>query len=604
MRSPHWPLPRLVRPLALALALVIGRPLSLTAAQFSSDPSTNLLAVDRAGEQTQPKLAATSDGGFYLSWFDNDPNGSPAFGYDVYLQRFDSAGNELWAHNGVLVADLGLSSTTDYDLAVDASGYALLAFQDDRGSGLQIAAARVDPSGNLAWGASGVPLTATLDFVANPKIVGTSDGAIVVAWLQASSVRLQRLDASGTPQWTPLVLTPGTGSYATGDLDAADAGSCILALVHQTGGFSSPRHLRAQKFDASGNAQWSAGHVPVFDGGSLQFGNFPQCVPDGSGGAVFAWYSASPALECFAQRVDASGNELFPHNGTAVSTVAGRVRVAPAVAFDAATQATYVDWVEKNSTQSQCGVGAQKLDAGGVRQWGAGGKTLVPLGASAIAEVEGLVLGGRFACSWTSAPAFGQDVAFAALVDAGGTTLVPPFACSSTPAVKYRFEAEKSAFGHGVLAWRDERGADPHLYLQDLLPDGTLGGLATSALRNGTGFNVLCYSALSEARIGHAWTTQVSHAHHAGALQTIVLGRPFATNGPLLAHHRRLVGQLLASGPLLFAHAVASTGAADLHVLPLPPDIALVGTSAATQAVITGGVGLELGNAIDVTIGL
>jgi hypothetical protein len=589
----------LLVPLVL-LTILLAR----AAAQWSSDPAANLVAVDRAGEQTQPKLAPTADGGFYLAWFDNDASGSPAFGYDVYLQRFDAAGVEQWAHNGVRIADLGLSSTTDYDLDVDASGYALLAFQDDRGTGTQITAARVDPAGSVAWD---LPLTSTTDFVANPKITGTSDGEIVVAWIQAASVRVQRLDASGAPQWTELVLLPTTGSYATGDLDAADAGTCILSLVHQTGGFSSPRHLRAQKLAADGSFLWGAGHVAVFDGGSLQIGNFPQHVPDGSGGAVFAWYSAAPALECFAQRVDAGGNELFPHDGTAVSTLAGRVRVAPAVAFDAAAQATYVVWVEKNSTQSLCGVGAQRLDGGGARQWGAGGAALVALGASAIGEIECLVLGGGggdLACTWTASPSFGQAVAHATLLDGSGATSVPVFALSSTPAVKYRFEAATSAYGHGILAWRDERGADPDVYLQDLLPDGTLGGIASSSVRNGLGINVVCYTALSEPRIGTTWTTQVSHAHHPGATRTVVIGKTRAWNGPVLASLTHLAGQLLVGGAPVFVHAMSASGSADVHAVALPLDLSLVGQTVATQAVISGGAGREFTNAIDLSLGL
>ncbi len=585
----------------LVSATLVALP-ALVHPQWSADPAQNLLAVDRAGEQTQPKLAATDDGGFYLSWFDNDPNGAPAFGYDVYLQRFDAAGTEQWAHNGVLIADLGLSSTTDYDLSVDAAGHALLTFQDDRGTGTQISAARIDPSGNLIWGSAGVQLTGTTDFVANPKIVGTSDGDVVVAWIQASSVRLQRLDASGVPQWSPVVLTPGTGSYATADLDATDSGTCILALVHQTGGFSSPRHLRAQKFSASGSFIWSAGHVPVFDGGSLQFGNFPQFQPDGSGGAVFAWYSASPALQCFAQRLGANGAELFPHNGTAVATTASRVRVAPSVAYDAATQATFVAWVEKNSTQSQCGVSAQKLDATGARQWGDGAKTLVALGASAIAEVQGLVLGSSFAASWTSAPAFGQDVARVTLLDASGSVVVPAFAFSSVPAVKYRFVSETSPFGHGLFAWRDERGADPHVYLQDLLPDGSLGGVASTTVRNGTGFNVVCYASLSDPRIGQTWTTEIDHAHHPGTTRTTILAGTRAINGPLLGFRGKRIGQILVGGTPLFTQIVETPGTTDVHAIPIPPLVQFVGTFWATQAILWG-AGLEYTNAIDVRIG-
>ena len=80
-------------------------------AEWSTDPATNLVVADRSGEQVQPKIVATADGGFYVSWFDNS-----AGGYDVYLQRLDAAGNELWAHNGVLVADRGYSSTQDLSL--------------------------------------------------------------------------------------------------------------------------------------------------------------------------------------------------------------------------------------------------------------------------------------------------------------------------------------------------------------------------------------------------------------------------------------------------------------------------------------------------------
>ena len=77
-------------------------------AEWSDDPASNLVISDRAGEQVQAKIVPTPDGGAYISWFDNADGG-----YDVYLQRLDVAGNELWAHNGVLVADRGFSSTQD-----------------------------------------------------------------------------------------------------------------------------------------------------------------------------------------------------------------------------------------------------------------------------------------------------------------------------------------------------------------------------------------------------------------------------------------------------------------------------------------------------------
>jgi hypothetical protein len=52
----------------------------------------NLGVAVKPGEQVQPKVRATPDGGCWVSWFDNDPNGNPPFGYDVYLQRLSEYG--------------------------------------------------------------------------------------------------------------------------------------------------------------------------------------------------------------------------------------------------------------------------------------------------------------------------------------------------------------------------------------------------------------------------------------------------------------------------------------------------------------------------------
>ena len=65
--------------------------------QWPSDPMVNLGVAVRPGEQAQAKVRAASGGGCYISWYDNDPSGSPPFGYDVRLQRLDAAGNPAWA---------------------------------------------------------------------------------------------------------------------------------------------------------------------------------------------------------------------------------------------------------------------------------------------------------------------------------------------------------------------------------------------------------------------------------------------------------------------------------------------------------------------------
>ena len=438
-------------------------------AQWSSDPATNLLVAGGAGDQTQPKIAPTSDGGAWISWFDGIGTG-----FDVRVQLLDAAGVAAFPAGGVLVADRSFSSTQDYGLDVDSNGDALLAFRDDSGPGVQISVARVSTGGALVYGPT--QLTSTGAFVAAPSVAGTSDGGAVVAWTQDADARLQKVDSAGVAQWgAGVTISPGAGSYSPADLH--DAGSdVILSFVHQTGGFGSPRHLYAQKLDSTGAPQWGGAHVAVFDGGSLQIANFPDFEPDGNGGGVFAWYDvAGPMLQCYVQRVDSGGAEVFPHNGVAVSTNATRGRVGPSASYDATTGETFAFWTEQPLNQSQDGIYGQKLDGAGVRQWTDDGVEVVPLGNDDIVSVRTFPTGGRALVFWDSAPSFGQDQLYGARVDRTGAIDIPVFDVSSTVASKSRLVLGRSAGGFAMLAWVDERTDAGDIYAQNVSSEGGLG---------------------------------------------------------------------------------------------------------------------------------
>jgi len=445
------------------------------AAQWSSDPLVNFSLGDGAGDQVQAKVASTDDGGAYISWFDSIGNG-----FDVRVQKLDAAGNEVFAHNGVLVADRDFSSTQDYSLDVDAAGNALLAFRDNGGVGTQVTAAKVSPTGTLLWGASNVQLTNTSDFVAAPKIAGTADGGAVVAWTQDVTVHVQKLDGSGGAVWTEdLILTPTVGSYSASDLH--DAGSdAILSIVHQLGGFGSPRRILAQKYDATGAGLWADPLLAIFEVGSLQFGNFPSFEPDGLGGALFSWYDTGAALQCYAQHVSSAGLELFPHNGSAASTNATRVRVSPSISFDAALDETYLFWTEQTSNQAMSGLYGQKFDSNGNRLWTDSGSALVNLGAASITNVSSVRVQSQNFVYWDRSPSFGTDVILGARVDGMGTMDLGPFDVATTPSSKSRLVAKASTTGFSILAWQDERVDSGDIFVQNVNSDGSLGGGTTS----------------------------------------------------------------------------------------------------------------------------
>ncbi len=457
---------------SLAIVLLVLVLASVSHAQWSSDSAVNLTVADATGDQVQVKVAPTADGGCYLSWLDSLGNG-----FDVRVQKLDAAGHEVFPHNGVLVADRAFSWTMDYGLDTDASGNALITFRDDRQGGIQITAAKVSPTGALLWGTAGVQLTNTAGFLASPKIAGTSDGGAVVGWTEDSDARLQKLDAGGSPLWGPgVTLPPPAGAYTLSDLH--DAGTdALLSIVHQTGEFFSPKHLLAQKLNASGGLLWGANHVAVFDGGSLQMGNFPPFVPDGLGGAVFSWYdTASLQLQSYAQHVLADGTEAFPHNGSAASTNASRIRVSPSAAFDHMTGETYLFWEEQNSSQSQSGLYGQKFDPDGNRQWTNDGVTIIPVGSDQISQVRCLVDGAGALGFWAQSVAFGQDRLYGARLDEAGTIDIAPFDVASTSSGKSRLDVARSAAGYAVLGWTDDRSDAGDILAQNVNSDGTLGG--------------------------------------------------------------------------------------------------------------------------------
>ena len=271
-----------------------------------------------------------------------------------------------------------------------------------------------------------------------------------------------------------MTLPPPGSSLSASDLRASDSGTAIVSMVHTSGG---ARHLWTQKLaSANGAPLWGADPLPVFDTGSLQFGNFPELVPDGSGGAVFSWYTLSP-LQCRVQRVSAAGVELFAHNGVETSTDATRLRTSPAASFNPATGETFVFWVETDAAQSQFGVYGQKLDAVGARQWTDEGRELVPLGPSQMSFIQNAVTGDGALVAWIDSVAFGNDPIRGTRVDNDGDFVwAPPLTDLATDAPgSSRLAGTLGSAGFGIYAWSDGETGAADILAQNLNPDGSLG---------------------------------------------------------------------------------------------------------------------------------
>jgi len=446
--------------------------------QWSSNPALNLPLADNnnGSDQVQPKIIPLATSGGYVSWFDANPATPPPIGYDVIYQRLTEKGFQKLPQGGVLIADLSNSSTEDYGLDADTQGNALLAFLDTReGSNQQITAAKMSPSGQKLWGRLGVQLTSDSDSHAAPKIAGTTDGGIVVAWTSNSNVVAQKLNAQGQPQWGAGVVFSESGyNYLLADLHAADNGSVIISWVREQG-FGSNATLIANKISTSGTLLWGANNIPIFTNGSLQFGNFPHFLPDGNGGAVFAWYTSVPSLQCFAQHILGNGDHAFPQGGVAVSTDTANVRVSPSAAYKSSTKEVFVFWTEEDSNQFYNGVYGQKFNSTGAPEWGATGLVLVPLGTDTQDFVTTVQVGTGALVFWVDSVGYGDSTIQATELGDSGSVVCSQFVVSSTPSNKYALVAATNSQGGTALVWTDDRIGNNGIYAQNVNPNCSLG---------------------------------------------------------------------------------------------------------------------------------
>jgi len=471
--------------LRLAPLALVGLFATTAQAQWSADAANNLIVADNAGGTTQPKIVAAPDGGFYVSWFGNTG------GFDIYLQRLDAGGHELWAHNGVLVADRDYSFTYDYGLAVDAAGNAYVSYNccENNSTAEHIVVSKVLADGSLAWGANGITVSApaSTEAVYNAYVTATSDSNLVVAWSADGGVRAQKLDPAGNALWVAngVLLNQPSGFKLLGGVQPGLNGDAIASWSNQSG---STRILRAQKLaSADGAAQWGGGSaVRVFGVGNLQAGYYPPFLADGAGGGVFWDYDAvGVAWNARVQHLDANGNLLLGTNGALATTDTTNSHFGTVASWDAASSSIYVVWNDYlNSAGSDYdGVSAQRIDSSGARMWGDTGKVLVPLtdatdGTHSISQLTALPTPDGVLAGWVtgSIPAANQPLTVARLDAAGDYVWAAQTTAVKTDRYTGRVVGTVGSDGFAAYAWQDGgNGDDTTIRAQNLNLDGTLG---------------------------------------------------------------------------------------------------------------------------------
>lgn len=477
------------------------------AAQWNSSPTLNTPVCVQPGDQAVPKAAATGDGGTWIGWFDHR-----GANYDVYVQLLDRDGNAAFAVDGLLVSSNAQStSLVDWDLIADSSGGCVLAFTDTRAGGdLDVYAYRISPTGQFLWGANGVALSNNSDYEPNPSIAELSDGSFAFVWAQipnsgTGSIRAQRLDVNGVPLYVGGDIALATGT-ATNEkpgfckVVAAENGGYVVMWLRNIATFLSPRHIKAQKYDASGVAQWNGGApTSVYDASAVPIAHQPILQSDGAGGAVFCWHNGATFFESYVQRVNASGVEQFAHNGIAVSLEANVGEFDPALAYLPASGDMIVVYDRRDAAQGARGIGVQRISAAGARLWGNDGVELEPIDSVTEGRQRIVPFGDGALVTYFQFPVFGGQGSniLARRIDGSGADVWN----ATVVAADGQVSRDKpllviDSVGTARAVWDDERADSGDIYAQDIHVDGALGPIATCTANN------FCVSAVNSVGAG------------------------------------------------------------------------------------------------------
>ncbi|MEY3143757.1 MAG: hypothetical protein RLY21_2250 [Planctomycetota bacterium] len=449
---------------AACVAVIAATALAAPAlAQYSGNSAAPLAVWATGTDDVQPKFAPAPNEGHYVSFL----SGS---GYDVMVARLDKNGNAVWSAP-VVVEDRTQSSTTDYGLASDSAGNVYVAYDHPNLATPTIRVKSLDSAGNTRWS----QIVTSLSGVNVGRVTVASDGAVWVAHSLNATPRVQRFDAAtGTPTFaTPITITETGATQIPADIQPSVDGAVIVSCVRYTT-FTGAKVLRAHRINVDGTRPWAANGTPVFTTGSLQFGNFPSFIADGAGGAYFCWYATSP-LQCYAQRVDASGAVLWGTSGIAVTTTTTDNRVSPSMVLGADNK-LYVFWSQQTPNTSIYGIYGQCF-AKGARQWGNSGAAVEPMsvvGYSRTWATAGRV-GDGVVCFYDDSPSAVQDnIRCKRMSSAGVAEWSADIAVNS--GAKYRLTSAPGASNGCVLAWQGgtTTGASD-VFAARISADGTLG---------------------------------------------------------------------------------------------------------------------------------
>ena len=215
----------------------------------------------------------------------------------LYAQKIDSSGVVQWGPSGVLLDTLA-NVSAGQSICSDRAGGAIVVWSD----GHDIWGQRLTANGMRLWGANGVVICGASGDQLYPLVTSDLAGGVVAAWEDHRSpgagLYTRRVDAAGTALWTAEGVALFTGTLDRPDVVVTDTLSGAF-VVWETSGT-----IRARRVDRNGQLSG-----PVILNTYLANAGVVAAA-DSAGGVIAVWRRSSTGM--FAgMRMSATGTRLW-----------------------------------------------------------------------------------------------------------------------------------------------------------------------------------------------------------------------------------------------------------------------------------------------------
>ncbi len=251
------------------------------------------------GNGVLPVTDADSSGR-YTSYIVNTGAGTAVMAFqsaasvNLRMQRIAANGALLWGNDGVLAVNGTFTESTNAYLLYDsrsATKNVMLVWPDSRNrapgtSYTNLYAQKFDMNGNPLWQSNGVGIAAGAGDYTYPTLLTDSAGGFLMSYSNNNTPGLQHVDNSGVLLWGSTGIATNFIQSENNQPFMCSDGSGGLILMDRERIHGDSLRLAAQRFDASGNALWRTGGVPMIVG-------YPDLhwtlTPAGNGAAIAAW---------------------------------------------------------------------------------------------------------------------------------------------------------------------------------------------------------------------------------------------------------------------------------------------------------------------------